>query len=111
VILKTGVGIRHDLHVLDRLPPFVPAGLVDLVPPAREDGVKVESVKKHAGLLLGLSISTSAPTSTCESKTLTSMQIAYPVTDAWVCLELYRKLTASRQYLLSTAYCLLPTVA
>src|SRR5690606_28731903 len=96
-ILKTGVGIRDDLHALNRLQPFVPAGFVDLVPLAREAGLKVESVKKLAGLLLGFRISKSAQTSNWEAKTLTPKQIEYAATDAWVCLELYRKLTASRQ--------------
>nr|PZN51146.1 MAG: hypothetical protein DIU61_13845 [Bacteroidota bacterium] len=96
-ILKTGVGIRDDLHALNRLKPFVPAGFVDLVPLAREAGLKVESVKKLAGLLLGFRISKSAQTSNWEARTLTPKQIEYAATDAWVCLELYRKLTGSRQ--------------
>ena len=92
-ILKTGVGIRDDLHALKRLKPFEPAGFVDLVPLAREAGLKVESVKKLAGLLLGFRISKSAQTSNWEARNLTQKQIEYAATDAWVCLELYHKLT------------------
>lgn len=96
-VLKTGIGIRDDLHALNRLKPFVPAGFVDLVPLAREAGLKVESVKKLAGLLLGFRISKSAQTSNWEARTLTPKQIEYAATDAWVCLELYRKLAAGRK--------------
>ncbi|HEX7014975.1 MAG TPA: 3'-5' exonuclease [Cyclobacteriaceae bacterium] len=95
-ILKTGVGIRDDLHALHRLKPFVPAGFVDLVPLAREAGLKVESVKKLTGLVLGFRISKSAQTSNWEARNLTQKQIEYAATDAWVCLELYYKLTAGR---------------
>jgi ribonuclease D len=95
-ILKTGVGIRDDLHALNRLKSFVPAGFVDLVPLAREAGLKVESVKKLTGLLLGFRISKSAQTSNWEARNLTPKQIEYAATDAWVCLELYHKLTSKQ---------------
>lgn len=95
-VLKTGVGIRDDLNALNRLQRFKPAGFVDLVTLAREAGLKVESVKKLAGLILGFRISKSAQTSNWEARTLTSKQIEYAATDAWVCLELYRKLIGGK---------------
>lgn len=95
-ILKTGVGIRDDLHALNRLQPFNPAGFVDLVPLARDAGLKVESVKKLTGLVLGFRISKSAQTSNWEARNLSQKQIEYAATDAWVCLELYHKLTVGR---------------
>lgn len=91
-VLKTGIGIRDDLSALNRIHRFKPEGFVDLVPLAREAGLKVESVKKLAGLVLGFRISKSAQTSNWEAKTLTTKQIEYAATDAWVCLELYQKL-------------------
>jgi len=91
-VLKTGVGIRDDLSALTRIQRFKPEGFVDLAPLAREAGLKVESVKKLAGLVLGFRISKSAQTSNWEAKTLTPKQIEYAATDAWVCLELYRRL-------------------
>src|SRR5690606_24468008 len=95
-VLKTGVGIRDDLSALSRIHRFKPEGFVDLVPLAREAGLKVESVKKLAGLILGFRISKSAQTSNWEAKTLTPKQIEYAATDAWVCLELYRRLAESK---------------
>lgn len=91
-VLKTGVGIRDDISALGRLHKFKPKGFVDLVPLARDAGLKVESVKKLTGLLLGFRISKSAQTSNWEARTLTKKQVEYAATDAWVCLELYRKL-------------------
>jgi ribonuclease D len=42
--------------------------------------------------LLGFRISKSAQTSNWETPTLTDKQIEYAATDAWVCLEIYKKL-------------------
>ena len=43
-------------------------------------------------LLLGFRISKSSQTSNWEAEKLTKKQIDYAATDAWVCLELYKKL-------------------
>jgi len=95
-VVKTGVGIRDDLNALNRIQRFKPEGFIDLVPLARGAGLKVESVKKLAGLILGFRISKSAQTSNWEAKTLTGKQIEYAATDAWVCLELYRRLVGGK---------------
>ncbi|MCX8490911.1 MAG: 3'-5' exonuclease domain-containing protein 2, partial [Cyclobacteriaceae bacterium] len=43
-------------------------------------------------LLLGFRISKSAQTSNWEADTLNERQISYAATDAWVCLEIFKKL-------------------
>lgn len=91
-IIKTGIGIRDDIVSLQRLKRFQPNGFVDLAPLAKEAGLQVESVKKLTGLLLGFRISKSAQTSNWEAAKLTQKQIEYAATDAWVCLELYKRL-------------------
>lgn len=91
-IIKAGVGIRDDLKALQRLRPFQPANCHDLSTLAKEAGLQVESVKKLTALLLGFRISKSAQTSNWEVPTFTQKQIEYAATDAWVCLELFRKL-------------------
>lgn len=93
-ILKTGVGVRDDIMAIHRIKKFKAGGFVDLAAMAREAGLQVESVKKLTGLLLGFRISKSSQTSNWEADKLTKKQIEYAATDAWVCLELYRKLTA-----------------
>lgn len=91
-LIKTGIGIRDDILALQRMKRFHPNGFVDLAPLAKEAGLQVESVKKLTGLLLGFRISKSAQTSNWEASKLTKKQIEYAATDAWVCLELYKKL-------------------
>ncbi len=91
-IIKTGVAIRDDIKSLQTINPFKPNAFMDLATLARESGLQVESVKKLTGLLLGFRISKSAQTSNWEAPKLTEKQLEYAATDAWVCLEIYRKL-------------------
>lgn len=91
-IIKAGVAIRDDIKALQKLRRFNPHGFVDLSVLARENGIGVESVKKLTALLLGFRISKTAQTSNWETFTLTEKQIEYAATDAWVCLEIYKKL-------------------
>jgi ribonuclease D len=93
-IQKAGVGIRDDIHALQYLKKFEPKGFIELAEMARQAGLEVESVKKLAALLLGFRISKSAQTSNWEAERLDDKQISYAATDAWVCLEIYRKLTS-----------------
>lgn len=92
-IIKAGVAIRDDIKGLQKYRRFHPEAFVDLSLVAREKGIGVESVKKLTGLLLGFRISKSAQTSNWEVPTLTDKQIEYAATDAWVCLEIYKKLS------------------
>lgn len=93
-INKVGVGLRDDLVALQRLRHFHPKGFIELTSLTRQAGIEVESVKKLTGLLLGFRISKSAQTSNWEAPTLSEKQIEYASTDAWVCLQMYRKLEA-----------------
>lgn len=92
-ILKVGVGVRDDLKALQVLKKFTAAGFVELADMARNAGLEVESVKKLTALLLNFRISKSAQTSNWEADRLDNKQVSYAATDAWVCLNIYRKLT------------------
>ena len=92
-VIKAGVAIRDDIKGLQKYRHFKAEGFVDLSLVAREKGIGVESVKKMTALLLGFRISKSAQTSNWEMPTLTEKQIEYAATDAWVCLEIYKKLS------------------
>ncbi len=92
-ILKAGVALRDDIKGLQKLHPYEPAGFVELAELSKKAGLEVESVKKLAALLLGFRISKSAQTSNWEAETFNEKQISYAATDAWVCLEVYNKLT------------------
>ncbi len=91
-ILKAGVALRDDIKGLQKLSHYHPGGFVELAQLSKEAGLQVESVKKLTALLLGFRISKSAQTSNWEAETLNEKQISYAATDAWACLEIYKKL-------------------
>lgn len=92
-ILKAGVALRDDIKALQRLKHYKPGGFIELASMSKEAGLQVESVKKLTALLLGFRISKSAQTSNWEAEVLHEKQISYATTDAWVCLQIYKKLT------------------
>lgn len=96
-IIKAGVAIHDDIKSLQKINHFTPESFVELATLARTCGLQVESVKKLAGLLLGIRISKSAQTSNWEAPTLTEKQVDYAATDAWVCLEIYSKLLKAQK--------------
>ena len=91
-ILKIGAAVRDDVRGLQRFSRFDPHGYVDLQCIAWEWGIKDKSVKKLAANILGLKVSKAQQLSNWEAETLTQAQKMYSATDAWVCLEMYRKL-------------------
>jgi ribonuclease D len=91
-ILKAGVAIHDDIKALQKIKHFQPSSFIELSAMAKASGLQVESVKKLAGLLLGIRISKSAQTSNWEAPSLTDKQLDYAATDAWVCLEIYQHL-------------------
>lgn len=94
-IHKIGVGIRDDIKAVQVLKRFKPAGFIELADLSKQAGLEVESVKKLTALLLGFRISKSAQTSNWEAEQLDQKQISYAATDAWVCLEIYKRLAGA----------------
>ena len=95
-ILKAGVALRDDIKALQRLKRFEPQGIVELADLAKKAGLEIEGVKKLTGLLLGFRISKSVQTSNWEAASLNEKQLSYAATDAWVCLEIFKKLKAAK---------------
>jgi ribonuclease D len=91
-IIKPGIGIRDDVRLLQKLQRFQAEGFFELTTLSKEVGFEVESVKKLTALLLGFRISKTAQTSNWEAETLTDKQLQYAATDAWVCLQIYKRL-------------------
>lgn len=94
--LKVGLALHDDLVALQRLKRFKPDGFVELTRLTRQAGYEAGSIKKLTALVLGFRISKSAQTSNWEAPTLTQKQLQYAATDAWVCLEMYRRLQQTR---------------
>jgi len=93
-ILKVGVALRDDIKALQRIKRFKPNGIFELTDLTKKSGIEAEGLKKLAALVLGFRISKSAQTSNWDADHLNEKQMLYAATDAWVCLEIYRKLKA-----------------
>ncbi len=89
-IIKAGVAIHDDIKGLNELKRFEAGGFVELQQWAKELGLNCFSLKKLSGLILGFRISKGQQLSNWEAEVLTSAQMAYAATDAWVSYELYK---------------------
>ncbi|MGD9931397.1 MAG: 3'-5' exonuclease [Mangrovibacterium sp.] len=95
-ILKVGVAIRDDVKALQRLGHFKPAGFVELQEEVKDYGIQDFSLKKIAGIVLGMRISKSQRLTNWESDGLTEAQQRYAATDAWVSYEIFHSLAAKQ---------------
>ena len=93
-ILKVGVAVRDDLRALQKRVPFTPSGFVEIQDVAHAKGYKDSSLKKLAGLLLGIRISKRQRLTNWDADVLTSQQIVYAATDAWISLRIHNQLTS-----------------
>ncbi|HOO99515.1 MAG TPA: 3'-5' exonuclease [Bacteroidales bacterium] len=93
-ILKAGVAINDDIRVLGRIRRFEPAGFVDLQKYVRDFGIQSSGLKKLSAIVLGFRISKRQQVTDWEAEELTEAQQVYAATDAWVCREIYKKLTS-----------------
>jgi ribonuclease D len=91
-ILKIGISIRDDIKELKKLRPFRSGGFVDLNDIAAELGITQIGMRSLAGIFLKGRVSKSQQTSNWESKELTTGQLSYAATDAWICTKIYTML-------------------
>lgn len=91
-ILKIGAGLENDLRALQRLRKFRPAGFLDLQNMVSQWGITDKSVRKISAIILGVRISKAQRLSNWEAAQLTQAQQMYAATDAWVCLEIHKRL-------------------
>ncbi len=94
-IKKVGADVRNDLTALNRLRHFTPKGFIDLQNEVPKYGIEDKSLRKISGIVLGKKVSKAQRLSNWEAKQLTPQQQMYAATDAWVCIEIYEKLTGS----------------
>ncbi|HEX9182709.1 MAG TPA: 3'-5' exonuclease [Burkholderiales bacterium] len=88
-IVKAGVALAEDLRQLQSLFAFQPAGVTDLGHAAKRHGLKQTGLRNLAGIFLGARIAKGAKTTNWAARRLTSQQMTYAATDAWICRELY----------------------
>lgn len=91
-LVKAGLAIHDDLNSLTRLRSFRPGGFVDIQDEVRKLGFENFSLKKIAAIVLGFRISKSQQLSNWDADSLTTAQMTYAATDAWVSLHIYQKL-------------------
>ncbi len=88
-IIKAGVSIRDDLKELRKLNDFEPAGFIELATCAKKAGIKNLGLRGMGALLLGFRISKREQVSNWARSDLTSSQITYAATDAWLGRKIY----------------------
>jgi len=96
-IIKTGVALRDDLRFLSSVRKFTPAGFVDLQLFVKNFGIESSGLRKLTAIVLGFRISKSQQTTNWEAESLTEAQQVYAATDAWVCFQIYSKLTEKNE--------------
>lgn len=88
-IIKAGVAIHDDISGLQRIDNFRPDGFIELQDYVKDFGIKDNGLKKLSANILGFQISKRQQTSNWEHEQLTTAQIEYAATDAWVCHQIY----------------------
>lgn len=96
-LLKVGLSLGDDFRALRRRADFNPAGYVDLQNYAAEMGVADMSLQKLYANVFGQRISKTAQLSNWEAQQLTEAQQRYAATDAYACIQLYKRLKTLRE--------------
>jgi ribonuclease D len=91
---KIGIGLRDDIRDLQKIKPFEDQGFVDLNELAEKLDMESIGARKLSGIFLQKRISKSQQVSNWENPKLTRAQMHYAATDAWICLEIYKKMIA-----------------
>ena len=91
-VLKVGVDVVGDVRNLNKLRHFKAGGFVELQKEVEAFGIEDKSLRKMAAIILGVGVSKAQRLSNWEAKEMTSAQLRYAATDAWVCLKMYRAL-------------------
>ena len=95
-ILKVGVDVLGDIRNLNKMRHFRAGGFVELQKEVEAFGIEDKSLRKMAAIILGVGVSKAQRLSNWEARELTAAQLRYAATDAWICLEMYNKLQASK---------------
>jgi ribonuclease D len=92
-VIKAGVAVHDDIRFLKGVKKFEPSGFVDLQTFVKDYGIQSSGLKKLAAIILGFRISKRQQVTDWEAAQLTEAQQIYAATDAWVCHQIYQKLT------------------
>lgn len=91
-ITKVGLSLKDDFRLLGKSIKIKPEAYIELQQYVENFGIKEKSLQKIYGILFGQKISKSQRLTNWEADELTEPQKRYAATDAWSCLEIYKKL-------------------
>lgn len=91
-VIKVGLSLKDDFHVLHRIAEFEPCNFIDLQEVVKRFSISDLSLQKIYAILFGHRISKSQRLTNWEASTLTPSQMVYASIDAWACLRIYRLL-------------------
>lgn len=94
-IKKVGAAVQNDILGLNALRRFKARGFIDLQNEVARFGIEDRSLRKLSGIIIGKKVSKAQRLSNWEAQTLTPQQQQYAATDAWVCIEILRRLQAA----------------
>lgn len=97
-VIKAGVAVHDDIRFLKGVRKFNPSGFVDLQSFVKDFGIQSSGLKKLAAIVLGFRISKRQQITDWEAEQLTQAQQIYAATDAWVCHQIYQKLTNGHDF-------------
>lgn len=92
-IIKAGVAVHDDIKFLRSVKKFTPQGFIDLQGFVKDFGIESSGLKKLTAIILGFRISKRQQVTDWEAEELSEAQQIYAATDAWVCQQIYSKLT------------------
>lgn len=91
-VVKVGLSLKDDFHVLYRIAQFEPRSFVDLQNVVKSFHIADSSLQKIYGIIFNGRISKSQRLSNWEASELSAGQQIYASIDAWACLRIYNHL-------------------
>ncbi len=93
-IVKVGLSLKDDFHVLNKLHKISPSAFIDLQDMVKDFCIRDCSLQKIYGIIFNERISKSQRLSNWEASLLTTPQQIYASIDAWACIKIYNYLTS-----------------
>lgn len=94
-IVKVGAAIKDDIRGLQKLNDFDANGFLELQEYVSKFKIESFSLKKLSAIVLNFRISKRQQVSNWEAEELSTGQLRYAATDAWVSLKIFEKLKSS----------------
>ena len=95
-ITKIGLSIHDDFKMLHKLSDFTPQNFVELQQYVKKFNIQDASLQKIYAIVFGKRVSKSQRLSNWEAETLSEAQKKYAATDAWACIEIYKRLRSGK---------------